>query len=86
MTRITIVGAIGTGATVARNPMVAVSSQNIASNVNVWTPTIKVTLAVKEVASLRNTKEMATVMTRTTIAAASMMAVIAVLKPSRGEQ
>merc|ERR1712187_671955 len=74
----------GTGVTVARSPTVALSTRNIASNVNVWTPIIKATVAVKEAANFQSTKAMATVTTRTTTAVANTTAVIAVLKLLRG--
>jgi len=83
-TKTIIVDVTGTGVTVARRPTMALSSQNIASNVNVWTPITKATVAVKEAVNFPSTKAMATVTTRTTTVVASTTAVIAVPKPSRG--
>jgi len=83
-TKTIIVDVTGTGVTVARRPTMALSSQNIASNVNVWTPITKATVAVKEAVNFPSTKAMATVTTRTTTVVASTTAVIAVSKPSRG--
>jgi len=83
-TRTIIVDVTGTGVTVARSPTMALSTQNIASYVNVWTPTIKATVAVKEAVNFQSTKKMATVTTKTTTVVASTTAVIAVSKPTRG--
>jgi len=83
-TKTIIVDVTGTGVTVARRPTMALSSQNIASNVNVWTPITKATVAVKEAVNFPSTKAMATVTTRTTTVVASTTAAIAVPKPSRG--
>merc|ERR1712025_1243412 len=80
-TKITIVDVIGTEVTAAPRPITALSTPNIARLALAWTQRTRATLTARAIANSRNTKEMATAMTRTITAAASTMEAIAVPKP-----
>jgi len=79
----TTVGAIGMEVTAAVRRTVAQSKPSIARNASARTRIMQAAASAQAVVNPRNSKAMATVMTPTTIAAAPMMAVIAVLQPSR---